>query len=432
MGTRLLLLPLFLLLFAPTLAHADGKVFTRSADYSAFEAANQKDQRAVIFLRDGRERLLITINYYADPDEQGLWIFPVPGTPDTVHIDLWDTLPTFRGRDDRPWARRIVGKTMLIMRATQFYPLIFDLGLRAAIRKTATDEDTAKEAEVHQTIRRWGLQAEMVTAPSIEALAEHLRGASREIAPDELRAFEPYLTADYVLVVARVASRAELDREFGLDQDDPYGPYRDMRRPCLLVEFPTKRAFYPMRPTASYGDEYVPATIYVIGHVWPEADREMLDSTRVHHFRDENIRSSLEAFCGIAQGSVVDYTVVETFGPAKTYTSDFTFAPVPTSGFRAAAFIIDQPGTYLLLAVLTFLILSAFSGAMAGAIARIGTAKGAGLGLLNIASVLCVTLGAVAWLGRGRVARFVVAFSLIFVALTLVVQLVLFLNLAEV
>jgi len=428
MGTRPLLLLLALILLAPGLARADGKAFTRTSDNSAFQPANQEDQRALIFFRDGQERLLITINYYANPDDQGLWIFPVPGTPDTVHIDLWDTLPTFQGRDDRPWAREIVRQTMLIMRASQIYPVPFDLVARAIGRKKGHEkEEPGKEDEVdvYETIRKWGLEAQAVTAPSIEALANHLRQSEMEIADEELKPFEPYLSGDYVLVIVRVASRAELDKEFGLSRSDVWEPSSSMRRPCVLVEFPATRAYYPMRPTASYGDEHVPATIYVIGHVRPEADARMLRNLRVHHFRDETADRRLEAFCGIAPRSVVDYTVVETRGPARAYTSDFAFTPVRTSGFALAAFITDRHATYCLLAVLVFLALSCLSGAAAGAIARIGTGKGAVVGLLNVASIVGVILGAAAWIEQRRVVRFVIAFSLIFVGLTIIIHVVL-------
>lgn len=439
MGTRplLVLCPLLVLIalifVAPIDARADGKAFTRTSDNSAFQPANQEDQRAVIFFRDGQERLLITINYYANLDDQGLWIFPVPGTPETVHIDLWDTLPTFQGRDDRPWAREIANKTMLIMRASQIYPVPFDLAARAIGPKKKDEEEKPgeeDEAEVHEAVRKWGLEAQAVTAPSVEALAKHLRQSGIEIADDELRPFDPYLSGDYVLVIVRVASRAELDKKFGLSREAVWEPSRGMRRPCVLVEFPAERAYYPMRPTASYGDEHVPATIYILGHVRPQADARMLEYAQVHHFRDETADWRLEAFCGIAPRSVVDYTVVETRGPARLYASDFEFEPVQTSGFALAAFITDRHATYCLLAVLVFLAASCLSGAAAGAIAHIGTGKGALVGLLNVASIVGVILGAAAWIEQRRVVRFVTIFSLVFVVLTIIIHVVLIQSIA--
>ena len=423
MGTRPLLVLLFaLILIAPVHAYADGKAFTRTSDNSAYEPANQEDQRAVISFKDGTERLLITINYYADPDDQGLWIFPVPGTPETVHIDLWDTFPTFRGRDDRELARLILDYTMFLTRATQLYPLIVDFPLMLARYSGTKDAGV----DVHEAVEKWGLRAETVTAPSVEALAEHLQGAGIELSSAELDAFTPYLTSDYVLVVVRVASRAELDKEFGLEERDVYSRFSmDMRRPCLLVEFPAERAFYPMRPTASYGDEYVPVAIYVIGYVEPKADAVLLEHCRVNHYRHANAHTALGPFCGIAPGSVVDYTVVTTFGEASAYTSDFAFEPVVLRGFPVARVITGLGDMVYAVAVAVFLLLSCLSGAAAGALARIGTGRGALLGLLNLVSILGVIVGAAYLMKERRMLRFVTAFSLTFVVLTVILHAVL-------
>lgn len=420
MGTRLLLLFSIALIFiASGESFADGKAFTRSHDASAYEPANQQDQRAVISFRDGTERLLITINYYANRDDQGLWIFPVPGTPDTVHIDLWDILPTFDGTDDRERAREIVDNTMFFMRTTHLWPLAFDLPLTMSRHGNKSDD----AVDVHATVEKWGLRAEAVTAPSVEALDKHLREAEQEVSAAELRAFEPYLTNDYVLVIVRVASRSELDRQFGLEEDDVYTVRRaNERRPCLLVEFPTERAFYPMRPTASYGDEYVPVTIYVLGHVQPKAHATLLDNTRTHHFRDAHSHDALDTFCGIEPDSAVEYTVVQTFGNASTYTSDFTFEPVVLRGLGVARLITGLGDMLYVVAVVLFLLFSCASGALAGTISRVGARKGALLGLFNLASLFGVIVGAAYLIKERRMARFVIVFSLIFVGLTIVVQ----------
>jgi hypothetical protein len=429
MGTRLLCLcTIALILAASGEARADGKAFTRSADGSAFEPANQRDQRAVISFRNGTERLLITINYYAEPDDQGLWIFPVPGTPDTVHIDLWDVLPVFDGTDDRERAGEIVDMIMFLMRTTHVWPLVLDLPFTAA-RHAKSKSDEA--VDVHAAVERWGLHAEAVTAPSVEALGQHLFEAEQALSAYELQAFEPYLTSDYVLVIVRVTSRAELDRQFGLETDDVYATWRAKeRRPCLLVEFPTERAFYPMRPTASYGDEYIPVTIYVLGYVQPKADTTLLDHTSTYHYRDEHSHDALETFSGIEPGSTVEYTVVQTFGDASTYTSDFTFEPVVVRGLGVARAITGLGDMLYVVAVALFLLLSLVSGVLAGAISGIGARRGALLGLLNVASVFGVIIGAARMIKERRMARFVIACSLIFVALTIVVQTALLLSIA--
>ena len=59
-----------------------------------------------------------------------------------------------------------------------------------------------------------------------------------EIAKKHLATFEPYLNQKYVLIVAWIASREQVLKEF----PDAHAMWGE-RRPCLFVEFSTERAF---------------------------------------------------------------------------------------------------------------------------------------------------------------------------------------------
>ena len=412
-------LPLLLIvLLPPAPALADGKTFTRSADYSAFGPVRQNEQRAAIRFGDGREDLLIAINYNAQPDDQGLWIFPVPGRPGEVRTDLLDAFPQLQGYDDRPWADRMVHNAMTAMRASQLYPLIADLGIRAV--RWRPGKKSPEEAQVHNVVEKWGLRAETLTAPSVAALAEHLREAGLEVAEAELEAFQPYLNDEYVLIVVRIASRSAMEETFGADTDED--SFSNERRPCLLVNFPTERGYYPMRPTASYGNARIPVVLYVLGHVIPHADPEMLEKAKVWYYRQHAPDWALAAAFDIEPRAVFDYTAIDINASAASFTSDLTFEPTHLTGFDLADAIVSRPGLGYAIVPVLFLGFSYVSAGLAGLAFRLSWRRAARLGLLNILTLAGVIVAARATIKGGKADAFCAVFSFIFVALTVIVQ----------
>lgn len=414
----LLILLAALTALLPTAARADGKLFTRSSDHSAFAPLEQNAQRAVIHFGDGREQMVIAINYRARPGEEGLWIFPVPGTPEDVHIDLGRMFPRFHGYDSRPAARAIVDCAMLFMRASQVYPLIADvpyLGMLLGVKKKATEDAVA----VHETVERWGLRAETLTAPSTEVLASHLGESGAEISPNELSPFEPYLNSVYVLVVVRVTDRAAFEAQFeeSLDQREC--------SPSLYVEFPTEKGFYPMRPTASYGNTQLPVTLYIIGHVEAHANRQMLDQADIYHYRQDRPDWATQSLFGLSRDSSFNYTVVRLDAPASAFTSDFAFTPTRIKGHKLAELIVDLRWRLVLIGLAVFAVLSYLSAGVAGIVSGQRWCRAAPIGLLNFLSVLGVVIGAAFVLKHPRLGRFIAVFTALFVGATILIQILL-------
>ncbi len=414
------LLLILAVLLTPQPVLADGKVFVAREDWSQYAPVIQNEQRAVIAFGDGVEKMLIAINYNALPDDQGLWIFPVPGAPGEVRIDLTDQFPRFHGWDRRPVAEGIIHAGAAFMRASQLYPFVFDFAARGV--KKAEEEGT-EEAEVHAAVEKYGLRAEALTAPSVAALANHLKQAGLDVPTAELTAFEEYLTAEYVLVVVRIASRQELAETFGTEADRA-GRESIWRRPCLFVEFPTEDGYYPMRPTATYGNVPIPVTLYVIGHVFADADTGTLQQVRTEYFRDSDPRTSLSPLFGIEAADPLDYTVVRMNAPAFRYTSDFTFYETYLWGFDLADALIwlAESHTMIIIAFGVFFLLSYVSAGLAGLLLRLRWRRTAWLGLLNILTIIAVAVGAHNSIERGTAPKFWLLFSVIFVALTLILQ----------
>lgn len=109
-------------LLAPGVARADGVAWS-GRDYSALAPLTQNEQMAAIAYRDGIERMVIAINVEMAQEDKGLWIFPVPGTPDQVKLDVVGSFPRFEGHDPRETARSGIRGLGRALRATQVYPL---------------------------------------------------------------------------------------------------------------------------------------------------------------------------------------------------------------------------------------------------------------------------------------------------------------------
>ncbi|GAB4337891.1 MAG: hypothetical protein Kow0099_11510 [Candidatus Abyssubacteria bacterium] len=98
---------------------------------------------------------------------------------------------------------------------------------------------------------------------AVRDCGEYLRGIGAEISNEELQTFGPYLNDQYTLVITRIDSRETLLEEFPEEENE-----MSARRPCVYVEFPTARPFFPLKPTSAYGDEIIPVRLYVTGYVW--------------------------------------------------------------------------------------------------------------------------------------------------------------------
>lgn len=191
----------------PAVVRADGKTFG-GLDYSALAPVTQGAQRAAIVHRNGYQDMVIAVSLGLQDKEKAVWVFPVPGTPQTVSLDVVDEFPAFWGRDPIVAARAAASEwTWDLM-----LPL-FGFNVLLKERTSSLAAGLWGPVEVHGVVNKWGIQAQMLTAPSVEALADHLLNLGTHISAGQLADFKPYLT-DCVLVVVHIASREEVLANF--------------------------------------------------------------------------------------------------------------------------------------------------------------------------------------------------------------------------
>jgi len=326
----------------PTAAFADGSSWIRLRDYATWLPLHQDEQSAFLALEDGTEHMLIAINVQLDQeDAQGFWLFPVPGTPDTVTVDLLDRFPATYGWDVIGAGQARITESVSLEIGVVINPVLAFLFLPAM--QGERQRDTAG-FRIHQHVEKHGLRAETITADSVQALAQYLAGKEVALAAEELALFEPYLNSSYVLVAASIASAEALHAAFP-DDERWTTDGAAHRWPALYVMFPAEKLFYPMRPKAGYGDQEMTVNIATIGHTTPEGDAAMLARADRHDYVQDY--GHPDAFPpgmrgGMTEGEPLYYSRLEFRCPAKAFTSDLTFSPKNTRFSRYQRFMGAQ------------------------------------------------------------------------------------------
>jgi len=372
-------------------ALADGKVWKGGPDYSTLAPLEMNEQRAAIAHADGVQKMIIAVNIDLEDADSALWMFPVPGSGETTELDVVDTFPDLGGDDVLLTAEERVDELFMIARATQIYPLFLELvSMGGKARNTMA---SVGGVMVHEQLERWGIHAETVSVDSLEALEAYVAEKKAPLPREELEAFAPYLSGEHVLVLVWIADQEEVRRQFPEYARRERGMVR--RQPCVYVEFPTERAFFPLKPTAAYGAAHIPVQLYVLGFVEPETAPSLERRLSVsHHVDRDAFASGLGVLTGGRVGGRVSYTSVRIDTPARDFTDDLWL--VPARSFRLAyASAIESLGTPavgLIVVMICVALLSYVSGGIAGCILHRRWGPYAWLGLWNLLSVVGVVL----------------------------------------
>jgi len=337
-------------------AFADGVAYA-AARHESLSPVRQHEQRAAINWRDGIERMVIAVGLDMGEHQKGLWIFPVPGRPEQVHVDVTDAFPHLSGKDPREVARDGTRLLLAAMLLSQLYTAgPFAMFVTSLSRSRGVHPGGRVGASVHERMEKWGIHVETVTARSTDALRRYLSGKQIDIVAENLTSFRPYLSDEYVLVLVWIESRAELLEKF---PEYAAGRMQRGRWPCVYVEFPSEAPFYPLRPTAAYGELVVTANIFLTGYFESEPDPDMERLANISHFESRPARRLPAAFWRGVNAGLVPCTRVSIVCPAKYLTADLRFRPTRLEGLTVAhivAPVVSFPGVLLLYVVLQGLV----------------------------------------------------------------------------
>jgi hypothetical protein len=168
----------------------------------------------------------------------------------------------------------------------------------------------------------------------------------------------------------------------------------------------------------------VPADEDLLRRAFRLTGERMLDDAWIEYYRDDNPDPLLEKLFERAKYGFVDYTVIRLEGPARNFTSDLTFYRTYLWGFDFADALtaLQEWSVVYPLGFVVFLALSYASAGLTGLVFRRRWHPAALLGFANALTLIGVAVCARYFLD-GRAARlFWLVFTVIFVALTVVVQ----------
>ena len=414
----------------------DGKAFS-GLDFSSLRPVMEREQRAVILHRDGVEKMLIAVSLELSEEDNALWIFPIPGAPERVKLDVVDSFPQFRGRDPRQKAKGIIMNVEIIALATQIYTVPFIMMMPHLGRDAGVAD--IKLFSIHKEIEKWGIHTEAITAESIEGLEDYLKAKNVGIDKSELKAFEDYLSKEYVLVIVWISSREQL-----LEKFPEYGTGKRIsqeRWPCLYVEFDTERAFYPLRPTSTYGAELIPIHLRVIGYVAPEGNSAFTERFRIRHYRQETLpKGTPSQLVDDMSATDLCYTLIEYRNLAETLTEDLWLIPIEPKGMKYAEAFVSMMGNryiYFIFIICFILAVSCISAGLAGLLLFRKWNGYAQLGLWNVLTLYGLYIatryvkGAVGNRLRNpekKIGRktFIIVFSIFYIVFTIILGNILF------
>ncbi len=207
----------------------------------------------------------------------------------------------------------------------------------------------------------------------------------------------------------------------------------------LSVSFPSEKIYYPLRPTAAYGEKAIWTTIYVLGYAQPELFAGIQNAEIDYYFQRElHAPAGLEDFFagrtyeatkyrpfwrgneteGLAVHDVA-YTRIHMMPRSEDLTQDLWIRPVRP--LVARLFEIPVPLFLLIVFLIPFLLSSCLASLLAGKIMFPDSPwqKRVRLGLWNLLSLLGVAVAVACWPSRRwRKFLFLVLFSVFFLCLT--------------
>lgn len=259
----------------------------------------------------------------------------------------------------------LFGGVVKLAFATQIYPLPFVTvhDLESAYRgHSGAALGLRFKVSTYYEVEKWGIHTEAVSAGSIEDLRGYLKEKGVGIKTEELKAFEDYLSDKYVLILAWISSRKELREEF---KEYGKGAMLSKKRwPSLYVEFATEKAFYPIRPTRSYGKKSIAINLAVLDYV-------RLDGTYPHiytayHRQNKTAENVPSKIAQELSSKDVRYTRIIFYEAAENLSDDLWFIPGAPTSIKNADLIVSVLGNPFGFCVALICFVSFFSWITAG------------------------------------------------------------------
>jgi hypothetical protein len=206
------LFTILLTLLSAGKSYADGMGTLRSVGSTHLAGApvryvDEDSQYALIAHENGLEVMILGINVNYDPEDDLLWIFPVPSKPEDIVIDIYPDIPAiYGGRDVNEAASTSLQGIGELMLASQIYPNIFT-GFRDegwGHRASGTSRSTGSTVLVFEYIEKEGMTSEIITATDADAMFNYFFEKGFDIQSGMIPILDSYIGQNYSFVCSWV------------------------------------------------------------------------------------------------------------------------------------------------------------------------------------------------------------------------------------
>ena len=367
------------------------------------------------------QRMIVALTLEAPRNEQLLWLFPLPAPASQSRVTALRSFPRFFGHDPCWGGRAWIHAFLLVSRATQLYPMLFEhVFLPDPVAKLSYYPNRFRG-------RSAGVQANIVAAGSPEALSKAVAKRGLHASLATLSPFEFWLSRrePSAFVMATIEVRPRTGGGAAIS-----GP----SRACVFVEFPSSHAVLPVPPANVDGTGRRDSVVYVMDYVQAQCSAEMASTFESTYRYQSRFGPGVPAsFLEGLPREQAPVTVVRFTGPLSGLGHTLRFLPAQPPGLAYAELVESLSSRATLTLLAHILLILAFSHLAAGLTGLLLFRRWRGyarLGALNLLSIvgMFIAMGRLRVLyGDGRTPTFVSRasrwkfcglFSAVYVALT--------------
>jgi hypothetical protein len=304
-------------------AQADGKVFIKKSNDS-WIVGKELAQRAVINHNDGIQKMDISIDVQTS-GKSGLWLFPVPADAKDIELDVSKGFKVPQGDLYSEIKRQAIESYFqgigILISGTIFGGCGRLFVYRALVStffgsESFLDDGVERKLAYHKAFSKLGLESEIVKAYSVDDLFNFFSSRGLEIPDDDREIWNEYHNNGYSFIVSR------------------FNPSSSDIKPqslSLNVGFPSERAFFPLKPTKTYGQEIIPLEIYVNDFKKISAPDTLTGILETDYLLDRNKKKII-------------YTRFTLNAPAKLFIDDMWYDP--SLAFSLNKIIIENTNSF--------------------------------------------------------------------------------------
>ncbi|NIQ17872.1 MAG: hypothetical protein GTN43_03625 [Candidatus Aenigmarchaeota archaeon] len=340
----------------------------------SWRVIGQNSQMAAIKHEDGVEKMIIAVqtDYRNTTGTKSVWIFPVPGDPEQMELDVLEKLPTLGGRNVTTQAKNDLTTSLSLISFSQVYNFFVLLLSSPGYYTSGLGPETYGKlgVEVFERVEKFGVTTELIGADDSESFNNYISGKGLSFSGESKDLIDEYIGKDYSFVLFWISDLEEFKNH---TISESMWSMRMFTNIGVYVSFPSERIYYPMKLTSAYGGKTIPVQLYIIGYAEPEFYDEIKNSKEswlsVSHLFQKNyeIPEELEKFFGQSGTVNFVYTDVKMHVPANLFVEDFWIEPKGDeeyfSKYQTPIFISVN---IQWISILWLLIISAVSSVLAG------------------------------------------------------------------